>query len=64
MKPRMVRWLFPVVLLGTVMFVTVDAPYKVVIGGVLAVLLVPVLWRVHSRPSDEADTRYWRVARR
>jgi hypothetical protein len=65
MKTWMLPWLFPVGLLGAVVFVVVFGKYAPFAAIILGWLLVPVLWRVHFPSSDDdADTRYWRISRR
>jgi hypothetical protein len=61
----MLPWLFPVVLLGAVVFVVVFKQAAPLIAAGLGVLLIPVLWRVHfGPPGDEDDVNYWRMKRR
>jgi hypothetical protein len=70
MKSWMLPWLFPVGLLATVVFFTVAGRYAglvIVVIGVVGVVLVPVLWRVHFPSLDEdedADVHYWRFGPR
>jgi hypothetical protein len=65
MKMWMLPWLFPVGLLGAVVFVVVTSPYEAIAGVVFGVLIVPVLWRLHfPTSSDDADTSYWRMKAR
>lgn len=64
MKTWMLPWLFPVALLGAVVFVVVFNPYEAVAALVAGVLLVPVLWRLHfPGRGDDDDTNYWRLPR-
>jgi len=62
MKLWMLPWLLPVGLLGAVVFVVVTGRYAALIAAAVGVLLVPVLWRLHS-PSEDDDTHYWRIKR-
>jgi hypothetical protein len=64
MKTWMLPFLFPVGLLGAVVFVVVFSPYEALAALVAGVLLVPVLWRLHfpAQAGDE-DTNYWRLRR-
>jgi hypothetical protein len=62
MKTWMLPWLFPLGLLGAVVFVVVASPYEALAAVALGVVLVPVLWRVHvGRAGDDDDTTYWRT---
>ncbi|MBV8999934.1 MAG: hypothetical protein JO304_12790 [Solirubrobacterales bacterium] len=62
MKTWMLPWLFPVGLLGAVVLVVVSSPYEALVAVALGAVLVPVLWRVHFRPTgDDDDTSYWRT---
>ena len=63
MKTWMLPWLFPVGLLGAVGLVVVSSPYEALTALCLGVLVVPVLWRVHFRPSagGDDDATYWRT---
>jgi hypothetical protein len=61
MKTWMLPWLFPVGLLGAVVFVVVTGGYAPLIAVTLGVLLVPVLWRVRVHPAGDGDTKYWRI---
>jgi hypothetical protein len=64
MKTWMLPWLFPVGLLGAVVFVVVFSPYEALAALVAGVLLVPVLWGLHFRGrGDDDDTNYWRLPR-
>lgn len=60
----MLPWLFPVALLGSVVFVVVFNPYEALAAVVAGVVFVPVLWRLHfpGRGEDD-DTNYWRLPR-
>jgi hypothetical protein len=71
MKTWMLPWLFPVGLLGTVVFVVVFKGYAALIALPLGWVLIPVLWYARSRrgalggTGDLADseTHYWRITR-
>lgn len=65
MKTWMLPWLVPVGMLGAVVFVVAFGKYAPVAAVVAGWLLVPVLWRVRFRSSDDdADTKYWRIGSR
>jgi len=59
----MLPWLFPVALLGSVVFVVVFNPYEALAALVAGLVLVPVLWRVHFPGRGDDDTTYWRLPR-
>ena len=63
MKTWMLPWLFPVGLLGAVVFVVVAGRYAAVIAVAVGLLLVPVLWRLHFPAGEDSDTNYWRIKR-
>ena len=63
MKTWMLPWLFPVGLLGAVVFVVIAGRYAAVIAVAVGVLLVPVLWRLHFASGEDSDTNYWRIKR-
>ena len=65
MKTWMLPFVFPVGLLGAMVFIVVTSPYEALATVVAGILLVPVLWRMHFRPpGDDGDTNYWRITRR
>jgi hypothetical protein len=61
----MLPWLFPVGLLGSVVFVVLAGRYVALIAVALGVIIVvPVLWLVNFRPrdgDDGDDATYWRT---
>jgi hypothetical protein len=65
MRTWMLPWLFPVGLLGSVVFVVLAGRYVALITVALGVLVVvPVLWRVNFRPRGDGesdDASYWRT---
>jgi hypothetical protein len=62
MKTWMLPFLFPVGLLGTVVFIVITSPYEAVAAVAVGLVLVPILWRIHFRPEGE-ETNYWRIKR-
>jgi hypothetical protein len=64
MKTWMLPWLFPLGILGSVVFVVVFHPYEALAAVVAGVVLVPVLWRLHfPGRGDDDETNYWRLPR-
>jgi hypothetical protein len=63
MRTWMLPFLFPVGLLGAVVFTVVTSPYEAFAAVGLGVVLVPILWRLNVRP-DGDETKYWRINRR
>ena len=67
MKTWMLPWLFPLGLLGSVVFVVVLNQYAALVALPVAWVLVPVLWHVRFRPTaaegSDSDTHYWRITR-
>ncbi len=67
MKTWMLPWLFPVGLLGAVMFVVVFNGYAALIAVPVAWMLLPLLWRMRFPPSgderDEGESHDWRITR-
>jgi hypothetical protein len=64
MKTWMLPWLFPLGLIGSVVFVVVFSPYEALAALVAGVVLVPVLCRLHfPGRGDGDDTNYWRLPR-
>jgi hypothetical protein len=62
MKTWMLPFLFPVGLLGAVVFIVVTSPYEALAAVVLGLVFVPILWRIHFRPEGD-ETSYWRIKR-
>jgi hypothetical protein len=62
MKTWMLPFLFPVGLLGAVVFIVVTSPYEAFAAAGLGLVLVPILWRIHFRPGGD-ETNYWRIKR-
>ncbi len=64
MKRWMLPWLLPLVLIVGVVLVILFRRQETLAGAVAAVLLIPVLWRLHH-PTDreDRDTNYWRLPR-
>ncbi|HUJ35400.1 MAG TPA: hypothetical protein VLW51_09320 [Solirubrobacteraceae bacterium] len=65
MKPWMLPWLFPVGLLGAVVFVAVFNGFAALLLVPLAWIVLPVVWRIANPPGDDpdADVHYWRLPR-
>jgi hypothetical protein len=62
MKTWMLPFLFPVGLLGTVVFIVVTSPYEAFAAVGLGLALAPILWRLNVRPGGD-ETNYWRIKR-
>jgi hypothetical protein len=69
MKPWMLPWLFPVVLVGAVVLIVVLGDYAVYLAlplACLGVVGICLLWRARYGPAGDdpdADVNYWRLPR-
>lgn len=66
MKSWMGPWLLPVGMLGAVVFVSISDGYSALIALAVALVALPVLWRIRFPGGDDpdADVNYWRIGRR
>ena len=64
MKPWMLPWLFPLALLGAVVFVVEFNGYAALIAVPVGFVLVSLRWPMLFRDQgSDPDTNYWRIKR-
>jgi len=65
MKSWMLPWLFPVGLLGAVVFVSVFNGFAALLAVPLGYVVIVLVWRVGHpvRDDPDADVHYWRLPR-
>ncbi len=68
MKPWMLPWLFPVGLIGAVVFVSIfngNSPLAALTVGGVACAIVAIVRHGQDGDADpDADVNYWRIGRR
>ena len=65
MKSWMLPWLFPVGLLGTVVFVSIFNGFAALLVVPVSWVAIPLIWRIAhpARDDPDADVHYWRLPR-